>query len=363
MSEKKHDIIDLGAFVRRIISKKKVFFKAWPITFVLACLWILPEPRFYKCEVLLAPEMTGEDLAGGLSSLASSFGVNIGGGQSDAIYPELYPDLMQSNEFIVSLFDIDVKNEDGDVNTDYYTYLTKYQKHNFITKPFLDAKRWVTKMLSSKPKAGPGDGTKINPFQLSEFDYFLVERLKNNIICTVDKKTAVVSIIVKDQDRIICASIADSIRLRLQDFITQYRTSKARLDVEHYQCLTDSTRLAYEMSVDEYSRFCDSHKDAVLQAYISERDLLENDMQLKYNTYSAMCTQLEAMKAKVQERTPAFTVLNAASVPVEPAGPKRMLFVIGMLFLVTIGIGIWLVRDIVFGQKDESENPLSDEDA
>ena len=45
-----------------------------------------------------------------------------------------------------------------------------------------------------------------------------------------------------------------------------------------------------------------------------------------------MNTQLEAAKAKVQERTPAFTVLKGAAVPVKPAGPKRMIFVAAMLF-------------------------------
>ena len=32
-------------------------------------------------------------------------------------------------------------------------------------------------------------------------------------------------------------------------------------------------------------------------------------------------------QAKIQERTPAFTVLKCATVPIKPAGPKRMIFV------------------------------------
>lgn len=71
-------------------------------------------------------------------------------------------------------------------------------------------------------------------------------------------------------------------------------------------------------------------------------------MQLKFNAYSAICTQLEAMRAKLQEKTPAFTTLQSASVPVKPAGPKRMFFVIGMTFLTFIVTALWLSRKQIF---------------
>lgn len=59
-------------------------------------------------------------------------------------------------------------------------------------------------------------------------------------------------------------------------------------------------------------------------------------MQLKYNNYTAMQTQLQAARAKLRENTPAFTLLKGAAVPTKATGPKRMIFVIGMLLLVTI---------------------------
>ena len=82
-----------------------------------------------------------------------------------------------------------------------------------------------------------------------------------------------------------------------------------------------------------------------MQSYISRRDELEADMGLKLNAYTAMTTQLQAMEAKVQEKTPAFTVLKSATVPVKPTEPKRMLFVLGMLFLATIVLTLYLAKD------------------
>ena len=71
-------------------------------------------------------------------------------------------------------------------------------------------------------------------------------------------------------------------------------------------------------------------------------------MQIKFNTYNALNTQLQAAKAKVQEKTPAFTIIQGASVPIKPAGPKRMFFVLAMMFMAFIlTIGYILKDDIL----------------
>lgn len=353
MSEENKDknVIDLGAIFKTLLAKKKAFFIIWPIVFALSCLWVFPQPRYYTCEVSLAPESTGENVAGGLAGIASNFGINLGGAGNDAIYPLLYPDLMESNEFVVSLLNIRVKSEDGSIDTDYYTYLSKHQKENWLTKPFNDAKSSFMKLFSEKKPAGKGSASKLNPFLLSEPDYNLVEKVKKNITCSVDKKTDVITISVKDQDRVICATFADSVRERLQKHITEYRTKKTRVDVDHYQQLADSANIEYRSAVNEYARFCDANQDIILQSQRSKRDELENEMQMCYNTYQAMKTQLEAMKAKLQERTPAFTILKSATVPLKPAGPKRMIFVIGMMFFATIISSFWFIRKEIITTK------------
>lgn len=349
--EKKEDrdTIDLGLIAKTLYEKRKKFFIMWPIVAVLSILWIMPQPRYYDCSVSLAPETNGEDIGGDLASMASSFGINLGGNGNDAIYPLLYPDLMESNKFIVSLFDIRVKTDDNTIDTDYYTYLTKHQKKNWLTAPFSKAKNAIVALFSDKKKTY-STGKNIDAFRLSERDYNLVEKVKKNITCDVDKKTDVVTITVRDQDCLVSAILADSVKQRLQNFIIEYRTSKARLDLNHYEELASQAKKEYDASIAKYSQYCDANQEVILQSSISERDKLEADMQLKYNTYNALCTQVEATKAKLQERTPAFTTLKTASVPIKPAGPKRMIFVAGMLILGTIATSLWLVRDIILGR-------------
>ena len=353
MKKKQHNI-DLAKCFAILRQRKKVYFIVLPIVLVLSCIWIFPQPRYYRSSVALAPEYANENAAGGLSSLASSFGFNLGalGGSTDAIYPLLYPELFQSPEFIVSLYDIHVKSIDGAIDTDYYTYMRKHQKQNPLTQPFQAAKRWIVSLFKDKPKGGTLSAKDVNPFMMSEMDFFLMEKVQNDILCSVDKKTEVITITVTAQDPLIAATMTDSVCARLQNFIVMYRTSKARMDAKYYQSLVDSARNEFDQVSLAYSRFCDTHKSAIRQSVSTQRERLETDRALKLNAYTALSTQLETMKAKIQENTPAFTVLKSSTVATLPAGPKRMLFVIGMCLLAGIFITLWLVRKEILGVED-----------
>lgn len=356
METQKNDqhTIDLGKVFRTLWSQKTRFIKVWVCTFILSCIWILPQPRYYVSDVKLAPEMSGEDVAGGLSSIASSFGVNIGGmGGQDAIYPELYPELFESPEFIVGLYGIRVKTKDGDIDTDYFTYIKKHQKKNILTEPFNWTMRKIKGFFEKEDATPRGSGANdINPFLMNRKDYNLMQSIMQSITCSVDKKTSVISIKVKDQDPLISATMTDSVMRHLQDFIIRYRTSKVAEDVVHYQQMRDSAEREYDVAIDAYSRFCDAHKNTILQSYQSERDKLENDLLLKQNSLTAMETQLQATKVKLQQKTPAFTTLKSAIVPVKATSPKRMLFVLAMLVLSSIVYAGWLCRDEIFGHRE-----------
>ena len=336
MEKKNNDrqIIDVSKVARALWAKKKLFFKVWACTFVLSCIWILPQPRFYNCEVKLAPEMNGED-ASGLSSIASSFGFNIGGlGGQDAIYPELYPELFESPQFIVGLYGIQVTTQKDDLSTDYFTYMKKHQKKNPLTQPYHKATKAIKNLFKKEDEEGAGGTGGINPFQMTRKDFLLMQLVMKNIGCSVDRKTSVITISVKDQDPLVCATMADSVKQHLQDFIIRYRTSKVLEDVAHYQQMRDSAELEYDAVMEAYSRYCDTHTNVILQSFQSERDKLEGELSLK---------QLQATKVKLQAKTPAFTTLKSAIVPVKPAGPKRMLFVLGMLILASFATAAYVL--------------------
>lgn len=348
-------IIDLSKIFQTLWDKRRTFFKVWVCTFILSCIWIFPQPRFYTSEVKLAPEVNGDQSLGGFTNIASTFGIGVGGASGqDAIYPELYPELFENPEFIVGLFDIHVTTKEGDISTNYFTYIKNHQKKNKLTWPFRFVMSKIKGLFAEKdetPRIEAGGQGGVNPFLMNEKDFDLMQGIMGRIKCSVDKKNYVISITVKDQDPLVCAVMADSVKRHLQDFIIQYRTSKASEDVAHYQHMRDSAEVEYNIAMGNYSRFCDTHRNIVLQSYQSIQNKLENDLALKQNSLSVMETQLQSSKLKLQEKTPAFTTLKSAVVPVRPAGPKRLMFVIMMLILASMGTAVWLCKEEIFGIK------------
>lgn len=345
----------------KLKEKKGVFLKVWIATAILSAIWVFPKPRYYTATVSLAPETGESKEGGGLSSIASSFGINIGGiASADAIYPQLYPELFKSTNFIVGLMSINIKTKDGQIDTDYYTYLTKHQKENPITAPLASLGKSLSGILSSEKEDSlkKVTGADLNPFMLSQKDMSLIESVQDKILCVYNKKTDVITISVEDQDPYVCAVLADSVTAHLQAFIVDYRTRKAKVDYEYYKKITAESKQAYDRARQVYASYADANQDVTLKAFKAKEDDLENEMQLKYNVYSAMTTRLETALAKVQEQTPAFTILNNSTVPTLPTGPKRVRFVLGMLIFVTFVMIFWFSRDeikLLFKSGDEEK--------
>ena len=334
--------VDWNKVFHEIWQHKRLFYKTLPIAFVLSCIYILSIPRYYTTETSLAPELDNSGAGGALSSIASSFGLDLGDMQtSDAITPLLYPDLMEDNGFVAGLFNISVKSMDGEVSATYHDYLKSYQKKAWWDYPI----DWVKSILpKSEDEGGSKDG--FDPYNLSRKEDAIVKKIRKNIEINVDKKTAVISISVTDQDPLICKTVADSVKSCLQTFITDYRTNKARTDYEYYKKLSEEAKREYEKARQYYGSLSDANSKIALRSVELKMEDLENDMQLKFNAYTTINTQLQAASAKVQERTPAFTVVKGAAVPIKPAGPKRMIFVGLILVLTFIGTSLYILKII-----------------
>lgn len=334
-------MVDYKKVLTEIWKHRKVYFYTLPIAFLLSVIYIFSLPRTYTTDVEVALESESSATgAGALGSLASTFGLDLDAFQStDAITPMLYPDLMKDNGFVAKLLKVKVKKAEGDVATDYYTYLSKYRPVPWWSSMTSAIKGWFGK--SAKTDAA------LQPYQLTKKQSSIMSMARDNITVKVDKKTGAVTISVKDNDPIVCKTMADSTYSYLQQFIIQYRTNKARKDVEYYQKLTAQAKEKYERQRQLYGSYADANMEVDLASLRSKQEDLENEMQLRYNTYTTFNAQLQAAIAKVQERTPAFMLIKGAEVPAKPSGPKRMLFVIAILALTFCGTSFYVLREIV----------------
>lgn len=329
--------IDFASLWQSVKSRRRLYAKVLGITFVLACIYALSLPKTYTCQVMLAPELSTTGGRSSLSALASSFGLNVGTNRtgSEALFPTLYPDLMNSVDFKTSLFPVKVRRDKDSREMTYYDYLLNEQKHPWWSNAISAVVGGVASLFASDEDSiqTTKKGTEVNPFRLTKKQTAIAKAINNRVNCKVDKKTLVITIQVVDQDPLVCATVADSVQERLQHFITDYRTSKARKDLAYQQKLYGEAKRDYDRARQLYAEFTDANQDIILQSVRSKQIDLENEMQLKYNAYNAVSAQLQAAKAKVQEETPAFTPLQSATVPLKPVAPKKTRIVLVALFL------------------------------
>lgn len=332
---RKRASIDFGKIFKDILKYKRVYYKVIPLSFILIAIYVVSLPNYYSCTVKLVPELTsGMKSGGGLAGLASSFGINLGTSQagSDAIIPTLYPDLMESVDFKTSLFPIKVTRKEDGKSFSYYDYLENEQKLPWWSY----AIKWIIGKKEKQTKD-------INPFELTKDQAEIIKKINKKVSCSVDKKTMVITIDVTDQDPLICATLADSVKTRLQNFIIDYRTSKARVDFDYNKKMYEEAKVKYDNARKRYASFADSHRDVTSLSGQTKQAELMSEMQLQQTIYQQLAGQLQQAEMKVQEETPVFTTLQSSTVPILKTGPKRAQICIFFVFFVFFIITFWIL--------------------
>ena len=335
--------IDLLELALKVWGERKFILKACGYAVLIGLVIVFSIPREYTAEAMIAPELSDNKGTGGLSSLAAMAGLNLNATSgADAIYPDLYPDIVSSTPFITGLFNVRVKDLDEEVDTTLYCYLNEYQRMpwwSLITSAPFEALGWVVSLLTDEEDDGIFD-----PFHLTKEETDTAKELSERINVSVDKKTGVTTLSVTMQDARISACLTDTVVRRLQDYITEYRTTKARQDFQFQEKLFERKKKEYEKAQENYAKFADANKNIILLSYRAEA--------VSYPS-GAYLTE-----AKVQEITPVYTVIEPATIPIKPSKPRKALMLIGIVFLVGATCVGWILfgRDFFTDLKNRKED-------
>lgn len=332
------DNISFKSIVQMYLRNKITFIVVMIIAFALGLTVAFGTPKIYESTTTLATESKESSALGGsMGSLASLAGVNLSK-SNDAIVPNLYPSVVATNDFLVGMLNTQVRPKGFKKDITYFEFLQYHQKKSWWVK--------VIGGLFEKKKNKHINPRKINPQALTKEESTLIESIKGQILCTIDKENDIIDIKAYAQDACVAKQIAETVASQLQVFITNYRTNKSREDLSYYQKLKQEAYQRYVKAQRKYAVYSDSHEDLTLKSYQLESDALENDLQLAYNTYSQACTQVTMAEAKVQERTPVFTVIEKASVEIIPYAPKKKLVVLAYLFVAFVGLScFFFIKD------------------
>lgn len=335
--------IDLMDILRKIIGIRKTIYKAASIGLIIGVIIAICIPKQYTAEVTLSPEMSSNK-GTGLSGLAASFlgsDVAMGDG-TDALNASLSADIVSSTPFLLELSTMEIPASKG-VNMTLNTYLDEeyvpwWSYVIGFPSIIIDGAK---SLFIEEDELVYSNRTNKGVIELSQKESKKIEVLKNTITAIVDKKTSMTTVAVTLQNPKVAAVLADSVVKKLQEYIIDYRTTKAKEDCIYLEKLFKESQQEYYAAQKEYANYIDSHDNIILQSVRAEQERLQNDMSLAYQVYSQVANQLQVARAKVQEEKPVFAVVEPAVVPLKPSGISKKVYVLVFIFLSVCIVMFW----------------------
>jgi uncharacterized protein involved in exopolysaccharide biosynthesis len=157
--------------------------------------------------------------------------------------------------------------------------------------------------------------------------------LKNRIGTKQGSTDHTLSINIEMQDPLVAAQITDYIVKNLSKYIIDYRTQKAKNDLQFINERHTEAEAKYIRTQQALAMYRDQNKFLTLESSRSEEERLKADFAIATGVYNTLSQQLEQAKIKVQEKTPIFKIVNPAIVPLEKSKPNITFIFMAMALL------------------------------
>ena len=304
---------------------KKVIITVTVVFMFLGLISALTMTRIYTSKVTLVPEL-GKSTSSSLSSLSNMLGLGgmTMGSSADAYHVTVYPEVVASTPFVAKMFDMRVTDPKKGIDTTLIGYLSRERFSignviGYVTKP-------IFSLFSNKEEETKGN--ELNLFHLTKEQDRIVKTMNKAIQVDVDKKTGETTIQVTMDNPVIAATVADTVCKHLREYIVEYRTRKAREDLENYKKIADESYQRYLKASKAYAYYQDHNRGLILNAVISEGSRLSNELQIASQLYQQMKLQAEMARGKVIDEKPVFAIIQPATVPLLPQNSRAKVLII-----------------------------------
>lgn len=325
--------IDLGQLYENVILYKWRVLISAIVFALLGALYSLTSPNEYVATVKLLPEIDSKSAGGlgGLKSLAGLAGIDLSTNSgTEAIRPDLYPNILQSTPFLQSILDkriyVSKKNKwiilRDLLSKERIKAPISFGSENEDEEPIDEDEQIII------PKGALANGL----VNLDKKNNAILLNLKNRISAELDKKSGVITISVKLTDPVAAANVSYFAQQYLTEYVTKYRTEKSVKEVVFLKNRQQEAKARYEQALHTLSNYRDQNRNLFLNVAKDQEKKLQYEVDLSYNLYSSLNNQLADAQIKTHRETPVIKVLEPAQVPNKKNSPKRAFITIGFLF-------------------------------
>jgi uncharacterized protein involved in exopolysaccharide biosynthesis len=315
--------IDFKALFK-VLWKEKWLIIAITLLFTIGGTWYAFTAREeFVSEGKILPEVAtgGNSGLGGLANMIGIGGFELGlKNSTDAIRPDLYPNVLASTPFFLELFN--------------QKFLTKEN----IKKPFYE---YYSELFNSnesniKKKTLPT----FSPKGISSLDKETEDKIKNlkeRISANIDKRTGLITISTKMPDPLIAAEITKFSMDYLTQYVTLYRTEKIKSEVDFLEQKVYSAKDKYYKDQTRKAGYEDQFAAPTIRLQIADiqRERLNSEYKMSSSVYNELLKKYEESKIKLQQETPVFRILEPPNLPASKSEPKRIFII---FIFATLGI-------------------------
>ncbi len=362
--ENKDSEIDLIDIAKKIWSGRKIIIKSMIVFFVLGIFIVIFSPKEYKSEITLVVETSasGSGMSGLLQQFGGLAGINLNNTTNkEALVPDLYPEVIKSTPFLLEILKQKVLESKHDSTITVAQYIDRHTRlsiSEFVMKNTIGLPGRIIKLIrgdndniiNKKLPVVSSDSAinlSVDPISITKKQSDIIETLAECINTEQDfKKSNKFIIRVEMQDPLVVAQVTSSVVKNLTKYIIEYRTKKAKTDLNFVEKSTFQAESNYLEAQQKLAVYKDRNKNVILSSVQVEEEKLQSEFDLAFSVYSALAKQLEQAKIKVQEETPVFNVMDPAQVPLKKSKPKTISILFTMFFLGGV-IGVL----IIFGKE------------
>lgn len=321
----------------KLRSHRKLVIKVALIFFVLGIVVAFLLPRSYQAKAVLLPELSKakENQASGLLKRFSSMsGLDLGGAANSYMDPMLYPEIIKSKPFLLSLMHEPVYFSSIDSVVTPYLYYTEIKKPSageVILGYTIGLPSRIKKIFTGTAPASRGNSARLNGDTAIVLDLEQEEVLgilAENMEVSLDENTGLATVRIEMPDPYAATVLTKKSVEYLTLYITDYKTEKAIQDMEFVEKRYAEAKIKFEEAQERLASFRDKNRHLATEVAEMREQRYVADHNLHFGVFQNLAERLEQSRIEVQHVTPVFKVLEPPVLPNNNSGPSRAMVVL-----------------------------------
>ena len=317
-------------FLNYFISQYKIILYITLITSALGLLYGKLQPSTYKATSTFIVEDKSGKGGGGLSGLASQFGIDVGGltgGGAGLFDGDNILEIIKSRSIIEKVLLTKMEEPSslkGQTIADYYIQINNLA-------PAFESKNINLKSLNF---AGLTDGAK-HTIQQDSILYILYSRINKNLnVEKKSKKSTIITLEVVSGDQVFSKTFAEQLLKQTSDLYIDIKTGNLSRSINKIQQKADSLQNSltgiYQKSFQAENATKLYNVNSSLRINTSQTEIAARDKTVSSTLYAEVVKNLETLKISLINQTPVIQVLDTPKYPLfDQRTPARYFLLIG----------------------------------